>query len=265
MPLVKLLSYDSREQSIVPGVVIMKRTVSWNQGFTLIELLVVIAIISILATILLPALNQARVLARQSACLSNLKGIGTAFSIYSSDSDGFYPPALIESVGIAITWDRFLEEAAGCPLGPDYVKGGDGKFPYDQTRDIFSCPGDSYSRQDVYGGRARSYSMVWYYLSEGMLVSDYESPSRRFIVTEWHASWNTRGMNQWGCVIDWWRWLNGIKPLPAKWANGGGPDIAPADADYHGSGNNYLFADGHVANLTKGKAYDQLSWWHKDY
>ena len=61
------------------------------RGFTLIELLVVIAIIAILAAILFPVFAQARNKARQTACLSNLKQLGTGFAMYTQDYDETMP------------------------------------------------------------------------------------------------------------------------------------------------------------------------------
>ncbi|OQA81611.1 MAG: hypothetical protein BWY31_03718 [Lentisphaerae bacterium ADurb.Bin242] len=64
----------------------------WKKNFfSLIELLVVISIIAILAGLLLPALNASREKARSTACVSNQRQLGIAFSFYLSDNREFYP------------------------------------------------------------------------------------------------------------------------------------------------------------------------------
>jgi prepilin-type N-terminal cleavage/methylation domain-containing protein/prepilin-type processing-associated H-X9-DG protein len=70
-----------------------------NQGFTLIELLVVIAIISILASLMLPVLGQAKARAKRVACVSDLRQIGVGFHIYAHDHSGAFPQQLPASSG----------------------------------------------------------------------------------------------------------------------------------------------------------------------
>lgn len=96
------------------------------KAFTLIELLVIIAIISLLAAFLLPALSQAKALAKFIKCKNNLKQIGLGMQMYVHDTTRF------PMYGRTMSHNE--------PLGSKWYKD---ILPYIQnkwTNDLFKCP-----------------------------------------------------------------------------------------------------------------------------
>ncbi|MHC4873279.1 MAG: prepilin-type N-terminal cleavage/methylation domain-containing protein [Planctomycetota bacterium] len=114
----------------------MKRYFRETVKFTLVELLVVIAIISILAGMLLPALENALGSARQISCLNQEKQYGVAMQMYTNDSDGWMCP-------VAYNWVADLPREV-LRNGPwperllDYMGGRE----MNSWATMFICPGD---------------------------------------------------------------------------------------------------------------------------
>jgi prepilin-type N-terminal cleavage/methylation domain-containing protein len=94
-------------------------------AFTLIELLVVIAIIALLAGLLLPVLSRAKAAGQCTVCKSNLRQIGIALNLYTTEYQKYPLGAVDEANGAANMlsfWDDKLLAFAS------------------SNRDVFTCP-----------------------------------------------------------------------------------------------------------------------------
>jgi len=117
-----------------------------KKKFTLIELLVVIAIIAILASMLLPALSQARERAKASSCLSNVKQLCQAEIMYASDNKDYITPYNNISTGWTENLGWWTNSLAN---GYVPVTGWLNMWQGLPEKSVFSCP----SREPVTGSK----------------------------------------------------------------------------------------------------------------
>ena len=207
-----------------------------RHAFTLIELLVVISIIAILVALLLPVFLSARNAVRKSVCLSNMRQLGSAISMYSQDNDemiaphhGNYKYLVNGQLRSAEWWYSIAPNLKNwkiytCPsnltqrlLVPDPAGGPPIRLTY-AKRGCFD---------DVLPGEGSS--VFW-----GGSLAQVQEPTDTIELGEW-AGWVTGGDNIHRLCPHWHqgkRWVGYVTPV------------------VHGTGSNYVFYDGHVRFVT---------------
>lgn len=123
------------------------------RAFTLIEVLVVVGIIGLLVSILLPSFGEVRRVSRRTACMSNLKQIGTGVSAYlSTNRDTFPVIAPLPSVEVDLAEDEDRDPRPAITVALARELGG--------ASEVYLCPADQ-NTQNPDLGRPR------YFDSEG--------------------------------------------------------------------------------------------------
>jgi len=145
-----------------------------KKAFTLIELLVVIAILAILAAILFPVFAQAKMAAKKTADLSNLKQIGLGIMMYTNDYDDFLPRGgHQDAAGNWFTWREEIEP---------YIKNGQQQY----------SNGDEFVNGGMWTSPAQpSNSLYGYGAHDGLIPADYSW----YAPTAWNPSHTETQLN----------------------------------------------------------------------
>lgn len=117
-----------------------------RRGFTLVELTVVIALVGIITSLLFPALARSKERAQAFRCLSNLRQLQTAWTLYADESNGWLPGVIGGSYPGSGRWVSGWMDLSANQDNTNTVYLTDERFsqlaPYVRTPGVYRCPSD---------------------------------------------------------------------------------------------------------------------------
>ena len=218
---------------------ITRQEAGWKAGagFTLMELLVVIAIITILASLLFPALAGAKRKANQVKCLNGQRQVNLALSMYAADADGQYPPRR----GRTSAWFVVM-------------------VPYYKDARVLKCPADK-AKDD------RSYVINGFndHFQATLTPSDYEV----FKAHQWPVGMKESQIPSPSETLTFGEKREGSKHVHMDFSQGqNGNDVEEIDQGRHrvganeaSGGSNFSFADGSIKYLRYGMSVRPVNLW----
>jgi len=219
-----------------------------SKGFTLIELLVVISILSLLISVLLPALASARESARSVQCGVNIKQIGTGQHAYAADFNQFFVPTYPTDGSNAPPAERLPWPMAMGRLG--YMPLTAHQLSPSQVKGAWRCPEHIEKHASLY---ASSYGLNRWLHWVGAIgaYSAANGITRRG--TGPGPAQEVYALNQ-----DWIRVPHSDTfHITDAALDRGFHSVSPADIDirHPGGSANFLFLDGHIARIDDSFAY----------
>jgi prepilin-type N-terminal cleavage/methylation domain-containing protein len=216
---VGIANRNSRREHVDYKVKTVRKSDVLTFGFTLIELLVVIAIIGILAALLLPAMAISKQKAQAVGCVSNLRQIGVAMTLYADDFHGLFPES-----GDIILWDQTDPETQGASWMQQIVS-------YAKNTNVYRCQSDFKGQFSYFNGARAAY------------VAETNNASVDTKMIRFPAAQVLSGDTLW---VD--KWIADADKDDYSFNCVGGPANGDPWMGWqrHGRGQNLLFTDSHV-------------------
>ena len=210
-------------------------------GFTLIELLVVIAIIAILASMLMPALQQARERGRATSCLSNCKQIGNAIMLYVDANDAMIPQHSVNNAkGGKVSWGAILWNNKFVP---------DHKLFYCPTSTRPTAPSEW---TDYRVNKIASSNTYTEYIDFGMNRMIALSASRKYKITKVKSASQTMIISE--CNLPGQK--KGCSMVAQAWGTVSTSNTIGSVAIRHKGTGNFIYFDGHASPMRNNCTLD---------